>query len=78
MQASQQKPNYKKGLTWKGSCGFHTDNKGKKQSPANPHQGQVSTHDESTQTKAVPYLGIPRGFVDSLRGEDNVPKGHKR
>jgi hypothetical protein len=39
MQTSRQNPNYKKGLNWKGSSGFHTDSKGTKKkisSHANP------------------------------------------
>ena len=53
MQASRQKPNYKKGLNWKGSCGFHIEGKYAKKtnSHANRYQGQVSTYAESTQTK---------------------------
>jgi hypothetical protein len=42
MQASREKPNYKKGLKWKSSCGCHTDDKGTKKInfPANDTSGK--------------------------------------
>jgi len=33
MQASRQKPNYEKGLKWKGSYGFHVEDKYAKKKP---------------------------------------------
>jgi hypothetical protein len=42
LQASREKPNYKKGLNWKSSCGLHTDDKDTKKInfPANDTSGK--------------------------------------
>jgi hypothetical protein len=65
MQASRQKPNYEKGLKWKGSCGFHIGNKYAKKtdSHANRYQGQISACDEGKQEISRPSTPTD-GFVN--------------